>query len=226
VSGSGDLIVETKVNTAALSLNVSGSGSLKIDAQADDVSANVSGSGDMELRGKYKSFTSDISGSGEIAIDAAIAGETEFEISGSGKVMAKGTAQSVKARISGSGKVMAADLVADTCDVRISGSGGVEINVKSELNARISGSGSVYYKGEPKRVNADSSKQYRSYGINPEDELDLVLILLLQPAERIDSGDIDKGVYLRSLSLRYDLIAIGALGDIRRNRLYFDMLAT
>jgi hypothetical protein len=157
VSGSGDLIVETKVNTGALNLNVSGSGSLKIDAQADNVSANVSGSGDMELRGSYKSFSSDISGSGEIVMNAAIAGSADFEISGSGKVLAKGTAQSVKARISGSGKVLAAELVTNTCNVRISGSGGVEINVKDELDARISGSGSVYYKGEPKRVNADSS---------------------------------------------------------------------
>jgi hypothetical protein len=157
VSGSGDLIVETKVNAAALSLNVSGSGSLKIDAQADNVSANVSGSGDMELRGTYKSFSSDISGSGEIVMNTAIAGSADFEISGSGKVIAKGTSQSVKAQISGSGRVMAADLETGKCEVRISGSGGVEINVKDELDARISGSGSVYYKGEPKRVNADSS---------------------------------------------------------------------
>jgi hypothetical protein len=157
VSGSGNLIVETKVKTSGLNLNVSGSGSLKVDAQAENVSANVSGSGDMELRGMYKSFTSDISGSGEIVMNTTIAGSAEFEISGSGKVMAKGTSQSVSVEISGSGKILAAELETDKCQVRISGSGGVEINVKDELDARISGSGSVYYKGEPKRVNADSS---------------------------------------------------------------------
>lgn len=157
VSGSGNLIVETKVNAGDLNLNVSGSGSLKIDAQANNVTANVSGSGDMELRGIYKSFSSDISGSGEIVMNTTIAGTADFEISGSGKVLAKGSAQEVKTEISGSGKVMAADLEAAKCNVRISGSGGVEINVKDELDARISGSGSVYYKGDPKRVNADAS---------------------------------------------------------------------
>jgi hypothetical protein len=157
VSGSGDMVVETKVNANNLKLNVSGSGSLKIDAQAGDVSADVSGSGDMELRGKFKSFTSDISGSGEILMNATIESSADFGISGSGKIIAKGSAQTVKAKITGSGKVMAADLETDKCDVRISGSGGVEINVKNELDARITGSGSVYYKGDPKRVNADAS---------------------------------------------------------------------
>jgi hypothetical protein len=157
VSGSGDMIVETKVNANNLKLNVSGSGSLKIDAQANDVTADVSGSGYMELRGKFKSFSSDISGSGEINMNTTIEGLADFGISGSGKVIAKGSAQSVKAKISGSGKVLAAELETDKCEVRISGSGGVEINVKNELDARISGSGSVYYKGDPKRVNADAS---------------------------------------------------------------------
>jgi hypothetical protein len=157
VSGSGDMIVQTRVTTNALKLNVSGSGSLKVEADATDVDANVSGSGDMELRGKYKSFTSDISGSGEIEMNATIAGVADFDISGSGEVHATGTAQSVKAKITGSGKVAAANLETETCNVRISGSGSVQINVKTELDARITGSGSVSYKGNPSRVNADAT---------------------------------------------------------------------
>jgi len=157
VSGSGDMIVQTKVTANNLDLNVSGSGSLKVEAEAGEVEANVSGSGDMELRGKYKSFSSDISGSGEIEMNATIAGNAEFDISGSGEVHATGTAQTVKASITGSGKIKGADLETDKCTVRISGSGNVEINVKTELDARISGSGTVGYKGNPTRVNSDSS---------------------------------------------------------------------
>jgi Putative auto-transporter adhesin, head GIN domain len=63
----------------------------------------------------------------------------------------------VKTHISGSGKVYASNLEADKCDVRISGSGDVEINVKSDLDANISGSGSVTYKGNPSHVNSHSS---------------------------------------------------------------------
>jgi hypothetical protein len=158
VSGSGDVVGETKITTTALDLAVSGSGSLSLDADVSgDVESNVSGSGDIVLKGKCKSFESDVSGSGKVELAMAIAGAADFSVSGSGKIEASGTSDEVKATISGSGKVLAADLQTNRCDVRISGSGDVEINVKSELNANISGSGSVSYKGDPNKVNSNSS---------------------------------------------------------------------
>jgi hypothetical protein len=157
ISGSGDMIAQTKITSGNLKLNVSGSGSLQAEIDAADVDADVSGSGDMDLKGKCKSFNTNISGSGKVILNASIAGEAEFDISGSGKVEASGTSQSVEAEITGSGKVLASNLVTDTCKVRISGSGDIEINVKTELDARISGSGTVLYKGNPARVNSDAS---------------------------------------------------------------------
>ena len=157
VSGSGDMIAQTKITGNELDLNVSGSGSLEAEIDAGDVDADVSGSGGMDLKGKCKSFTSDISGSGSVSLNLAIAGAADFDLSGSGKIKAAGTAQTVKADITGSGEILAANLETDKCNVHISGSGDVEINVKTELDARISGSGTVSYKGSPARVNADSS---------------------------------------------------------------------
>jgi Putative auto-transporter adhesin, head GIN domain len=158
VSGSGDLIGETRITASDLDLNVSGSGSLKIDADATgDVEADVSGSGSIELTGKCRSFDSDVSGSGRVRLTETIAGKASFGVSGSGKIEASGSAQEVKTSISGSGRVYAANLEADRCEVRISGSGDVEINVKSELDATISGSGSVSYKGNPSHVNSHAS---------------------------------------------------------------------
>lgn len=157
VSGSGDIVAQTKITSSNLKLNVSGSGSMQAEIDAADVDADVSGSGDMDLKGKCKSFNTDISGSGKVILNATIAGEAEFDISGSGKVEASGSSQSVDAEITGSGKVLASNLVTDTCKVRISGSGDIEINVKTELDARISGSGTVLYKGNPARVNSDAS---------------------------------------------------------------------
>lgn len=157
VSGSGDMIVQTKITGNNLKLNVSGSGSLQAEMDVADVDADVSGSGDMDLKGKCKSFTSDISGSGSINLTASIAGVADFDISGSGKVEASGSSQSVKAEITGSGKILAANFETDKCSVRISGSGDMEISVKTELDARITGSGTVGYKGNPSRVNSDAS---------------------------------------------------------------------
>lgn len=158
VSGSGDVIGQSKFRTADLDLSVSGSGSLVLDVEArGDVEADVSGSGSMELKGHFGGFESDVSGSGRIQLSATIDRTADFGISGSGRITASGAADNVKARISGSGKVLAADLQTNRCDVRISGSGNVEINVKDEIEANISGSGSVSYRGSPKKVNSHSS---------------------------------------------------------------------
>jgi hypothetical protein len=52
---------------------------------------------------------------------------------------------------------MAANLETNSCEVKITGSGDVEINVKDELNANITGSGNVRYKGNPGKVNSHSA---------------------------------------------------------------------
>ncbi len=158
VSGSGDLIAETEIVSNDLDLKLSGSGSLKAEVDvADLLKASVSGSGVLKVKGNCGSMETHVSGSGDVIIANAIERSADFSISGSGKIVAVGKSQSVKARISGSGKLLAADLQTDRCDVSIAGSGDVEINVVSELDARISGSGSVAYKGEPKHVNSHAS---------------------------------------------------------------------
>ena len=158
VSGSGDLIGQGKITASDLDLNVSGSGSLQLEAAASgDVEADVSGSGEIVLKASCQNYDSDVSGSGRIDLNVAIANKASFGVSGSGKIQASGTANEVKTNISGSGKVLAANLETNNCEVRISGSGDVEINVKSELDANISGSGSVSYKGNPSHVNSHAS---------------------------------------------------------------------
>jgi hypothetical protein len=158
VSGSGDLIGEGKFTANNLKLNVSGSGSLEMEADASaDLEADVSGSGDLRLKGTCINFDSDVSGSGKVVLSAIIREKADFSVSGSGKIQADGSAKEVKTQISGSGKVLAANLEAEKCDIRISGSGDVEVNVKTDLDATITGSGSVGYKGNPSHVNSHAS---------------------------------------------------------------------
>ncbi|HEY9049146.1 MAG TPA: head GIN domain-containing protein [Ohtaekwangia sp.] len=167
VGGSGDLIAETRVHAQDLDLNVSGSGSMKIEVEVTgSLEADVSGSGDVIVKGKCKSFNSDVSGSGKVSLALTIDGLADFGISGSGKIEASGTANAVKTSISGSGKVLAVDLETNTCDVRISGSGDVEISVKEALDASITGSGSVSYRGDPKKLNSHSAGSGRVRKIN------------------------------------------------------------
>lgn len=157
VSGSGELVTQTKITGSNINLDVSGSGSLTAEVEAGDVDTDVSGSGEINLKGKLKNVKADVSGSGRVSVNGAIAGKVDFEISGSGKVEASGSAESMHAEISGSGKVLGANLVTNIARIEIAGSGDVEITVNKDLDAEISGSGTVRYKGNPARVNSDTS---------------------------------------------------------------------
>lgn len=158
VSGSGNLIAKNKITADDLDLSVSGSGDLNADIEVrNTLDASASGSGDMMIRGICKEFDSSISGSGRISGKLRINEDAQMTISGSGKIEVEGTSKSVTARISGSGSVRAADLETENCKVTISGSGSVQINVKTALDANISGSGSVSYRGNPSSINSHSS---------------------------------------------------------------------
>lgn len=121
------------------SLSVSSSGKIlgQNAFKTDDLALSVSGSGKIEL----KTDSDDL----------------DVSISGSGKVDLTGTASILEASISGSGKVRAEDLRTKSCKVKISGSGSCEVYAEESIDARISGSGSVYYKGDPKNVNSSTS---------------------------------------------------------------------
>jgi len=123
VSGSGDVIGESAFkNLDDLSLAVSGSGKIQLDADSKSSSIAVSGSGKMKLAGQTAKCSIAISGSGDIdAFDLAsqtcsvvISGSGDASvnasddlnvvIAGSGDVLYKGNAR-VKSKISGSGDV-------------------------------------------------------------------------------------------------------------------------
>ncbi|MBK8506305.1 MAG: DUF2807 domain-containing protein [Saprospiraceae bacterium] len=116
-------------------VSVSGSGSL--------VSTNrFSGLGDLDLR---------VSGSGNVKLEVE-ARDIEMGVSGSGDITLEGKANQMDISISGSGGVDSRNLDASTCKIQISGSGDATILVKDELDARISGSGNIRYRGDAAKV--------------------------------------------------------------------------
>lgn len=157
VTGSGKLIGKTNFTASNVDLRVSGSGSMELSLSAQDVEAGVSGSGSLNLKGKVSNLDSDISGSGRIDFNGSSANLVDVTISGSGSMNASGDCKQVRTNISGSGRLIADNLLADGCDVRITGSGSVRINVKSKLDAEITGSGSVTYIGNPAQVNSHTT---------------------------------------------------------------------
>lgn len=121
------------------SVSLGGSGKIigENTIESDDLYLSVSGSGRIEMKLEVDDLTQKISGSGNI------------EVSGS--------ADRAEISISGSGNLDALDMEVDEYEVKISGSGKCKINVGDSLEANISGSGSVYYKGDPDRIRSNVS---------------------------------------------------------------------
>jgi len=119
---------------------------------------SVSGSGKAESDGKLiaRDLDLDVSGSGKIDLNTD-AEDVTIDISGSGTVVLEGKGDDGDIEISGSGTLYAEDFSTHTFQIEISGSGKCEVNVSQTLDADISGSGSVYYKGNPEKVRSNIS---------------------------------------------------------------------
>ena len=90
-----------------------------------------------------------IGGNGKIEMEVH-AKSVNASISGLGKIILHGTADQADISISGSGKVDALDLTVASCTASISGLGKCLIDVTDNLDAQISGSGTVTYKNPPR----------------------------------------------------------------------------
>lgn len=94
-----------------------------------------------------------LTGSGEI--DFAInTDDLDVELTGSGYVYLEGDVHTLDAEVSGSGWLRSFDLLTTLTDVRIESSGSAEVNVATDLDVFILGSGNVYFKGHPS-ISAD-----------------------------------------------------------------------
>lgn len=157
VNGSGELTGEGRFTTGPMEVRVNGSGSAKVDLESAAVAIGVSGSGKIRVSGNMSAVDASVSGSGTIDLDGRIKGPLDVNISGSGRFTPRGNATSADITISGSGEVIGFGLIVDKCNARISGSGDIEITANRSIDANISGSGSVTYKGDPGQVNSHSS---------------------------------------------------------------------
>jgi hypothetical protein len=119
---------------------------------------SVSGSGELVTQGTIRVSDLDLSVSGSGDLEASIdGGDVDGSISGSGKIMITGNGDKMNLSISGSGKFVGDDFKVAECTARISGSGNAKVYATEEVDASISGSGTVYYKGDPKRKYSKAS---------------------------------------------------------------------
>ncbi len=119
---------------------------------------SVSGSGNITGENTLQGRSMDIGVSGSGKINLAIKTvDLDSKISGSGNVNLQGSARNTSLTISGSGNLNAENLASENCSVRISGSGNCRVQVDNSLDSRVSGSGNVFYKGNPEKLSNHSS---------------------------------------------------------------------
>ncbi|TMM52142.1 DUF2807 domain-containing protein [Maribacter algarum] len=118
----------------------------------------LSGSGNFIGKKTLRTNRLDIQVSGARNIDLTV--ETEYvsvQTSGSSNIRVKGNSEELRVRSSGSSNVKAFDLEVNKATFELSGSSDVETTVNESLVSRVSGSGNIRYKGNPKKINTKTS---------------------------------------------------------------------
>ena len=124
ISGSGSVISNGKLTANnKLEIHISGSGDVKLDVNAPEITSEASGNSNVVLSGTTHNLSTEINGSGEVHCFNLLSENTKVEISGSGSAEVYASKQ---------------------LEVHISGSGDVAYKGTPAINQHIAGSGSVH----------------------------------------------------------------------------------
>jgi hypothetical protein len=102
--GSGDVDSKDVVASNNLEVTVTGSGDIILETKAVNLSSTVTGSGDITLSGTTTNLEVTVTGSGDFAGGNLISENTEAKVSGSGDAVVYAKS-SLRARVSGSGDI-------------------------------------------------------------------------------------------------------------------------
>lgn len=164
VAGSGDFKFTNGLKTDQLKMNVAGSGDITAsNIQCSQVfTANVAGSGDIECK-QLKAADMDISvaGSGDLKIENALVTSVNASVAGSGTVKISGNADKANYSVAGSGDLYANDFKVQNISASVAGSGDIKCHAVEHLKARVSGSGTIGYKGDPELDYPEKKKVYK-----------------------------------------------------------------
>ncbi|MGY8886251.1 MAG: head GIN domain-containing protein [Flavobacteriales bacterium] len=149
------IIVEIKDNALMLrtknDVNLKTKNGIHINVPFKSISGvSLVGSGDIEAKDTIKSDFFDVSviGSGDIII--AIESHTlDAKVIGTGDLTLSGTAINLEVKVSGSGDFRGNALSAEHTQVYVSGSGDAKVTASMSIKARINGSGTIEYSGNP-----------------------------------------------------------------------------
>lgn len=119
---------------------------------------DVSSAADLSTNGTLVSdqLEVEVSSAGDVELEIDVK-ELEVRVASAGDLTVEGKATEQYVKVSSSGDYDGYDLESERAEVDASSSGDARVYVTDKLEADASSSGSIYYKGEPTKVYADSS---------------------------------------------------------------------
>lgn len=163
LAGSGDVYLKNGINTEkSLTLSLAGSGDIDGKGiKCSTLTATVAGSGDIEVGDVVcKNIKASVAGSGDLNLNNVDTEKTEVSIAGSGEAVLSGTSQSASLSVAGSGDIYVEKLKTKQVKANVAGSGSIKCFATEHLDASVSGSGEVGYKGNP-TVRGPKKKLYK-----------------------------------------------------------------
>lgn len=171
IYGSDNLVDLLEVSTVngVLQVNIkkgvkilSGERRLKVIASSPSLNqVDIKGSADVYLKGTIKGndLNLNIAGSGDIEAENLQYANIFALVKGSGDIDLKNVkATTVMSEVNGSGDISAEKLAATNVVATVAGSGDIVCYASRQLDARVSGSGDIEYKGSPSVVNKRGKK--------------------------------------------------------------------
>ena len=191
VKGDPEFVAHIRVKDGLVSLDCNGNFHFNKD---DRIDVTLPG------RRTFKSFA--LLGTGDVQLSGLSQPEVKLSIAGAGDIRADGKTDNLKVDVRGSGNLKLGDLAAKNVDVDIKGSGKAEVAPQDSLNVDLAGSGTIYLRSEPKKietsihgsgniVHPDGTRQGgRSYERHARAEDAMIRMAVLQALE--NDGDSDR----------------------------------
>ena len=191
VKGDPDFVAHIRVKDGLVSLDCNGNFHFSKD---DRIDVTLPG------RRTFKSFA--LLGTGDVQLSGLSQPDVKLSIAGAGDIRADGKTDNLEVDVRGSGNLKLGDLAAKNVDVDIKGSGKAEVAPQDSLNVDLAGSGTIYLRSEPKKietsihgsgniVHPDGTRQGgRSYERHARAEDAMIRMAVLQALE--NDGDMDR----------------------------------
>jgi hypothetical protein len=108
--------------------------------------------GESPIKSEKLSIKNNGTGDVQLTLDV---NKLDIDANGTGELKLFGKAQDVEVDIEGAGSVDAFGLQSKIVDAKVNGAGTCKLDVSEEFNGNVGGSGKIYYKGNPKKVDTD-----------------------------------------------------------------------